>query len=83
VQSVFVNRGVFINTDGAFEDIDGADQNESVAGHGFEVSDQAVDVLEINHGVAIGNPFLGGRGSARYRIESPLFYILDVSRAIQ
>jgi hypothetical protein len=34
---VFVNRSVFIHANGAFEDIDGADEDEGVADDGFEV----------------------------------------------
>jgi hypothetical protein len=54
MQTILGNRGVFIHADGVFEDIDGADQHEGVASNGFEVRNQAVDVLAVSRGVTIG-----------------------------
>jgi len=83
MQTVLVNRGVFIHANGAFEDIDGADQDKGVAGDGFEVCNEAVDVLTIGNRVTIGYPFLGGSGGTNYRVEIPVFNVLNVSGTIQ
>jgi len=79
MQTVLVNRGVFIHANGAFEDIDGADQHEGVAGDGFEVRDQAVYVLSIGHWVTIGYPFLSRSGGTNCNVKLLMSNFCDIN----
>lgn len=78
VQAFLVNRGVFIHTNRAFEDIDGADQNEGFAGHRLQVRHQAFNVSAVGAGVAVGNPFLSWGSGAENCIAEMAIDILDV-----
>jgi hypothetical protein len=46
------------------EYIDGADQYESLALNGLEMTDQSFDILAVGLRFAVGDPFLGGGGGA-------------------
>ena len=78
MQAFLVNGGVFINTNGAFENIDRANQDERFTGDRFQVRDQVLDVLSISERFAIGYPFLGRRGRTHNSVKSMRLNIMNI-----